>query len=146
MVSRHISTLDQKLLRLLEVNARASVADLARELDVTRATVQSHINHLQHQGVIKAFTVTLSNEYKGAMVEAHVWISTEQKKVSRICKLIENMPDSRSLYSISGEFDLVAILKSPSTEALDRAIDNISELDGVLRTQTSVVLSTKFER
>lgn len=143
---KDISELDRQLIHLLSANARAPVAELARELGVTRATVQSHVEQLQRQGVIQGYTLRLSNDYHGHMVEAHVWVETEQKKVSGLCRQLQTMADVRSLYSISGAFDLVAILKSSSTEALDATVDRISELDGVIRTQTSVVLSTKFER
>ncbi|WP_299976038.1 Lrp/AsnC family transcriptional regulator [uncultured Pseudoteredinibacter sp.] len=143
---RAVSELDRKLIQLLSNNARASVAELARELGVTRATVQSHIQQLQQQGIIQGFTLRLSNAYRGTMIEAHVSIATEQRKVTQLCRKLEAMEDVGALYSISGEFDLVANIKSASTEDLDRAVDHISELDGVIRTQTSVVLSTKFER
>lgn len=141
-----VSELDRQLIQLLSGNARASVAELARELSVTRATVQNHIQQLQQQGIIQGYTLRLSNAYRGTMIEAHVSIATEQRKVSQLCRKLQTMEDVRSLHSISGEFDLVAIIKSASTELLDQAVDHISELDGVIRTQTSVVLSTKFER
>ncbi|MCV6615638.1 MAG: Lrp/AsnC family transcriptional regulator [Cellvibrionaceae bacterium] len=138
--------LDQQLLQLLAENARAPVAELARKLRVSRATVQSHIDLLQAQGIIQGYTLRLSNAYHRTLVEAHVWIATEQKRVAGLTRQLQAMADVRSLHSISGEFDLVAIIKSASTEDLDSCVDQISCLEGVIRTQTSVVLSTKFER
>lgn len=141
-----LSELDQNLIKLLNVNARAPVVELARELGVSRATVQSHIQLLERRGVIQGYTLKLSKDFQRTMVEAHVWIATDQKKVVPITSKLQNMDDLLSLYSISGEFDLVAILRSKTTEDLDRSIDHISGLSGIVRTQTSVVLSTKFER
>jgi DNA-binding Lrp family transcriptional regulator len=141
-----LSELDQNLVRLLSVNARTAVSELARELGVSRATVQSHIQQLEHRGIIQGYTLKLSKEFQRTMVEAHVWIATDQKKGAAITSKLKSMGDLLSLYSISGEFDLVAILRSRTTEDLDLAIDHISGLNGIVRTQTSVVLSTKFER
>lgn len=145
-MDRSLSELDQRLVKLLSLNARASVAELARALAVTRATVQSHIQQLERWGIIQGYTLKLSKEFQRSMVEAHVWIATDQKQGAAIAAKLPTMEDLLSLYSISGEFDLVAILRSRSTEDLDQAIDYISGLNGIVRTQTSVVLSTKFER
>ena len=52
----------------------------------------------------------------------------------------------KSLRSISGEYDYGALIREQSTQALDEGIDRIIELEGVQRTMTSVILSTKFDR
>ena len=51
-----------------------------------------------------------------------------------------------SLYSISGAFDLYAIISAASVGELDTAIDAIGRLDGVDDTMSSVILSTKIDR
>lgn len=52
----------------------------------------------------------------------------------------------RTLQTISGQYDLLALVREDSTGALDECIDAIGALDGVDRTLSSIVLSTKFER
>ena len=51
--------LDHRLLHLLTKDARASVTDLARELSVSRGTIQNRIDKLTHTKVIHRFTVEL---------------------------------------------------------------------------------------
>ena len=48
--------------------------------------------------------------------------------------------------SAAGEVDLIAIVAAGSVAALDAVLDRIGELDGVERTQTSVILATKVDR
>ena len=55
-------------------------------------------------------------------------------------------PRVRALHTISGQYDLIAMVRENSTQELDACIDAIGELDGVERTLSSIVLSTKFER
>ncbi|MBP8925147.1 MAG: Lrp/AsnC ligand binding domain-containing protein [Pseudomonadales bacterium] len=52
----------------------------------------------------------------------------------------------RALHTISGQYDLIAMVRENSTQELDTCIDAIGDLDGVERTLSSIVLSTKFER
>jgi DNA-binding Lrp family transcriptional regulator len=56
------------------------------------------------------------------------------------------MPAVRLLQSVSGGFDLVAVVAAPSVAAMDQVIDAIGAMDGVERTTSSIVLSTKVDR
>lgn len=50
------------------------------------------------------------------------------------------------LHSVSGSFDLIAIIVAPSISELDQLIDEIGTVDGVERTLSSIVLSTRISR
>jgi DNA-binding Lrp family transcriptional regulator len=52
----------------------------------------------------------------------------------------------RAVYALSGVFDYEVRIEGGSTDEIDRHLDAIGRLDGIQRTQTSIVLSVKFER
>ena len=52
-----LSDAEQALLSLLRDNARASTAELARQLGVSRTTVQSRIERLEQRGIIAGYGV-----------------------------------------------------------------------------------------
>jgi len=54
-----LSVIDRRLLAQLKLNSRASITTLAGRLNVSRATVQSHMERLVATGVIRKFTVEL---------------------------------------------------------------------------------------
>src|SRR5690606_4991678 len=54
-VSLKVSDSDERLLALLRENARCSTAELARRLGLSRTTVQSRIDRLEKQGVIRGY-------------------------------------------------------------------------------------------
>ena len=56
------------------------------------------------------------------------------------------LPELRQLAAVSGEFDYLAILRAPSTQRLDALLDEIGEIEGVLRTTTSVQLALRIDR
>ncbi len=141
-----LSKEDEKLLALLQRDARASISDLARALSLSRATVQNRLQKLQDSGVIKSYTVELSDAYLADLVSAHVSIKVKQKLTARTNTELRQMPQISALYAISGEYDLIAIVQAQSTEQLSHLLDDIGNLEGVERTTSSVILETKFKR
>ncbi|EIW90628.1 MAG: Lrp/AsnC family transcriptional regulator [Alishewanella agri] len=137
---------DEKLLALLQRDARASISDLARALDLSRTTVQNRLQRLTESGVIKGFTVELGESYLSNLVSAHVSIKVKQKLTARTNIELRQLPQISALYAISGEYDLIAIVQAQSTEQLSHLLDDIGNLDGVERTNSSVILETKFKR
>ena len=141
-----ISKQEQRLLLHLRQNARCSVSDLARALDLSRSTVQNRIAKLEASGVIRGYSVELGGEYTATQVEAHVSIKVFQKLTARTNAALEQISQVSQLYSVSGEYDLIAIVQAQSLEELSAVLDEIGNLEGVERTNSAVVLETRFRR
>lgn len=137
---------DEKLLFLLRQNARASVSDLARRLDLSRSTVQNRIARLESTGVIRGYSLEMGGEYLANRVEAHVSIKVHQKLTGKTNTALERIGHVVQLYSVSGEYDLLAIVQAQSLEELSAVLDEIGNLEGVERTNSAVVLETRFRR
>jgi len=137
---------DEKLLTVLRSNARTSVSDLARLLNLSRSTVQSRIARLEQTGVIKGYVVEYGDKFVNSLVSAHVSIKVRQKLTTKTNVELKQIPQISELYAISGEYDLIAVVQAQSTEQLSHLLDDIGNLDGVERTNSAVVLETKFKR
>ena len=137
---------DIALLALLRDNARAPTAELARKLKLSRTTVQSRMERLQRQRVISGFTVTVPDELEAALVRAHVLITLAPRRSAAIELALRKIAELRVLHSVSGPFDLIAIVAAASIGELDALIDRIGALDGVERTTSAIVLSTRIQR
>ncbi|MDX3773063.1 Lrp/AsnC family transcriptional regulator [Chromatiaceae bacterium AAb-1] len=141
-----LSKEDEKLLAVLKRDARASISDLARALDLSRSTVQTRISKLEQSGIIKGYAVEFGDAYQASLVSAHVSIKVRQKLTAKTNIELKHIPQVSALYAISGEYDLIAIVQAQSTEQLSHILDDIGNLDGVERTTSSVILETKFKR
>jgi DNA-binding Lrp family transcriptional regulator len=141
-----MDALDQALLARLRENARAPVAELARALGLSRTTVQSRIGRLEQAGVVAGYTVRVSDAHLKGEVHAYVMITVRPKQAGIVVNAVKKLPAVRRLESVSGVFDLLALVAAPSMAELDQVIDAIGELEGVERTTSSIVLSTKFDR
>jgi DNA-binding Lrp family transcriptional regulator len=142
----HLTDADWALLNLLQANARAPVAELALALGLARTTVQARLKRLEVSGVIAGYTVQLGTRERSARVQAHVLLEVDAKRTQATIRALKDLPQVRAVQSVSGPFDYVAQLEEQSVERLDAVLDRIGALDGVLRTQSLVVLATKFER
>ena len=59
---------------------------------------------------------------------------------------MRRIPQIRTLYSLSGTFDLVAVVAANSAAEMDSLIDRIGAHDGLRRTTSAIVLSTRINR
>lgn len=141
-----LSQKDNQLLAQLRENARISISDLARVLNLSRSTVQNRLSRLEQSGVIKGYAVEFGGEYLNEQVCSHVAIKVKQKLTAKTNKQLSQLTQISELYAISGEYDLIAVVYAQSLEQLSKILDDIGNLDGVERTNSSVILETKFKR
>ncbi|ESP94437.1 transcriptional regulator [Pseudoalteromonas luteoviolacea 2ta16] len=144
--SKMISKQDERLISVLRSNARASISELARMLDMSRTTVQSRLQKLEQSGVIQGYKVDFGQDYLGNLVSAHVSIKVKQKLTAKTNNALKQLANIAALYAISGEYDMIAIVEAQSLEQLSQLLDEIGNLDGVERTNSAVILETKFQR
>lgn len=137
---------DRELIALLKVNARMPVSELARQLGVSRTTVQDRLTRLEERGAIAGYTVRLGAEVERGTVAAYIMIAYEPRKAPGIVVELKSMAAIDVLESVSGKIDLMAKAVAESPEALDRLLDKIGAIDGVLSTESALVLSTKLDR
>jgi DNA-binding Lrp family transcriptional regulator len=141
-----MDSIDQTLIAALRENGRASTAQLARLVGRSRTSVQSRIERLEKQGVIAGYAVRLSPEHDLGAVRAHVMIKVGPKESRAVTAALRAIAQVRVLHSVSGDVDLIAVAATASVADMDEVIDRIGALDGVERTTSSIILSTKFER
>lgn len=141
-----LDSIDLALLDALRQNARTPIAELARKLELSRTTVQSRLERLERRRVISGYTVVVPDEVEATLVRAHVLITLAPRKSAAIESALRKVPEVRVLHSVSGPFDLIAVVAAQSIGELDALIDRIGGLEGVERTTSAIVLSTRFQR
>ena len=141
-----MDVIDERLISALRENGRAPTAELARLVGRSRTSVQSRIERLEREGVIIGYSVRLAPERDSGAVRAHVMIKVGPKEARAVIAALHAIPQVRLLHSVSGDVDLIAVAAAASVAEMDAVIDRIGVLDGVERTTSSIILSTKFER
>ena len=108
----------QALINLLQENSRRSVSDLANQLGLSRATVQQAMERLERTGVIQGYTVKINPDYEQRRVSAYIMISVVSQKTTKIVQQIHKHPQLDMLCTISGQYDLMAMVTESTTEII----------------------------
>jgi DNA-binding Lrp family transcriptional regulator len=137
---------DEELIALLRVNAREPVASLARKLGLSRTTVQDRLKKLETSGAISGYAVKLGAQAKNTGISALLTLAVEPRRQIEVAKIVGKLPQVEVLYTVSGKYDLVAIVKTASAEDMDALIDRVGVVPGVQEIETAVILSTKLDR
>ncbi|HDS1734371.1 Lrp/AsnC family transcriptional regulator [Pseudomonas sp. BP8] len=141
-----LDEIDRKLIALLQINARESVATLARHLGIARTTVNSRLARLEKSKIISGYGVRLGQRLIGGGLQAYVGIKVQPRAGKDVVRRMSAMGQVQQLCAVSGEFDYVAWLHTDSPEQLDQLLDQIGSLEGVEKTTTSIILSSKVDR
>ncbi len=137
---------DKALIAMLSANSRESTAELARKLGLSRSTVKGRIERLEKHGVITGYTIRYSEAFATSQIRAQVMISYAPKQSSQIVRNLRLLPTIKAVYAVNGIYDMIALVSADSTGDLDQTLDQIGEIEGIEKTVSSIVLSTKFER
>ena len=93
-----MSPLDTKILGMLIKDGRATFADMARDLKVSRAHVRERVNRLIDEGVIEQFTAVVNPEKLGKAVSAFFDIKVSPAGIVQISQELAAQPEVVSLY------------------------------------------------
>lgn len=137
---------DKELIALLRTNSRESTANLARRLGMSRTTITNRIERLEKRGVITGYTVQFSEAYERGQIQAQVMISSDPKYSAKIVRELDKISAIRALHAVNGVYEMLAIISAESTQHLDEVLDQIGNTQGISKTTSSIILSTKFSR
>ena len=141
-----LDDIDRQLLRLLHMNARASTAHLARQMNLARTTVVARIARLEQESVIAGYGVRLGERMEQAAVRAYCGIRVQHKMAPSVMQSLNRLVEVEEVSAVSGQYDYMVFLRCESNEKLDALLDRIGMIDGIQQTYTSVVLSRKIDR
>ena len=135
----------EQLLSLIEKNSRIGINELAVLLGKEEIEVANEVKKLEEERVICGYHTLIdwektSIEKVSAIIEVRVTLQRGQG-FDKIAQRIYNYPEVKSVYLISGGFDLMVTLEEKSLKEIAAFVsDKLSTLDNVLSTGTHFVL------
>lgn len=129
---------DEKILAILDENARASFTEIAAEIGVSEGTVRNRVEKLKDEGVIEKFTVEVNT---GSEISAFVSvdISTERDFDS----VLNDFPEDVNIFELAGDTDLLVQVSRKDSSEINEVVDLIRSVEGVEDTKTYMVLSER---
>ncbi|WP_438464373.1 Lrp/AsnC family transcriptional regulator [Marinomonas sp. PE14-40] len=138
---------DKQILALLQLNARLPTADIARQVHLARSTVQERIKRMEQAGLIEGYAVKLNADLLPKIaIQSRVALSVKASHFNNVIRALELMPEVLSCETVSGQFDLMLKAQTTSPDKHDQLVERIGELNGVERTESSIILREFFKR
>ncbi len=141
-----LDEVDERLLTLLRDDARQTIAQLAKELGISRGQIYSRLARLEEERIVAGYTVRLGHAFAASRVRAHMMIKTLPRYHREVEQALAALSQVQAIHAISGEYDIIAMLEAEDSIQLNELIDDVGLLEGIERTTTSVILATKIER
>ena len=140
---RSMTTLDHvdlELLAALAADPRATVVALAERLGLSRNTVQARMARLDRSGVFLSYERAISAIALGFPIEAFISVLVRQADIPRITAEMTEIPEIVQAHGMSGTVDLLVRVACRDTQHLFDTDGRILAIDGVERTETSLVM------
>jgi Lrp/AsnC family transcriptional regulator, leucine-responsive regulatory protein len=139
--------LDRRILTALGQDSRRSYADVASEVGMSTAAVHERVRKMVERGAIERFSLKVAPAAVGLHLTAFVAIRNDGGVHCRdISDRLRELDEVVELHSVAGEYDSLTKVRCASARALEDVLYRIKAIPGVLRTTSTVVLNTEFER
>jgi len=138
---------DRKILERLRTEGRVTHAQLAKETGLSAPAIGERIRKLEHAGVIRGYRAVLEPGLVGLGICAFVHIAPQPRKPAQgLVERLLRLPEIEELHAVAGNYAYIAKVRVPTPAALDAFLDRLFMLEGVERTETTMVLRTNAER
>lgn len=138
-----LDEVDQRLIAELRRDGRAALSDLAERLGLARGTVRARMERLVARGEIAGFTVLTRGDVTAAPVRGLMMIGIEGRGGEKVMARLQGIPAVMAVHSTNGKWDLIAELATQTLLELDEVIHRIRSIDGVMTSETNLLLSTR---
>ncbi|MDO8177477.1 MAG: Lrp/AsnC family transcriptional regulator [Undibacterium sp.] len=136
-MNQKIDNFDQKILQLLQQDARISHAEVGRQVHLSQPAVSERIKRLEAAGVIRGYRADINPKALGYQITAMIRISTQQGRP--YAEFVARCPEIIDCYTVTGEDGAVMRVLATDVEHLQRVIN---ELNAFGSTSTAIVLTT----
>ncbi|MDX6395549.1 MAG: hypothetical protein QOJ73_6612 [Streptosporangiaceae bacterium] len=138
-----IDELDARLIELLATEPRTGVLEASRRLGVARGTVQARLDRLHARGVVTGYGPDVDPAAIGHGVTAFVTLEIRQAGGhDPVAARLAGIPEVLEAHTITGPGDMLCRVVARTNSDLQRVIDAIVEVAGVVRASTVIALAT----
>ena len=132
--------LDRRIIELLSESSEGSYRQIAKQLGVHPTTLIQRVKNLQAKGVVKGYRAKVDYMRLGFSYMGMVQIYMDGNLLD-VQETIKNLPHVIAVFDITGDCDSIAWIACRDREEFSEVVKRIMNIDGVKKTNTSVVLN-----
>ncbi len=135
--------IDIKILEVLQENARVSISDLSKKVNLSLSAVSERLKKLENSKIISKYTVILEPKLMGKDLSVIISIGLESTSDTQsFLDFVQSEQEILECHYITGEYDYMLKVTTTNTHTLEMIMNRIKSFNGIKRTQTNVILST----
>jgi Lrp/AsnC family transcriptional regulator for asnA, asnC and gidA len=135
-----VDEIDERIINLLKKNSRVTYVEIGNTVGLSEGAVRNRVQALVNSGMIRKFTIEVAPSIR---VRALTMISVNPSMPTySISKKIEELSGVERIYEVTGEYDIFCVVSSRDIEGVNQCIEDIRKIDGVVKTNTIIVLRT----
>jgi len=143
-ILRIADSVDKQILQILKLDGRASIRDIAKQLDVSPATVSRKIKKLEEGNIIKAYVSIVEDDELGKGTRAVLMVrTTGDYDSNKIVERLTAMDDVCNVFLTMGNYDMILTACTTDEKELYRMIKNIRSEEGVLWVDSASIVTRK---
>lgn len=139
LVYYKLDEVDEKILSILQDNARASLKEIARQVFLSPTAVGTRIDKMLQENVLEGFTTRINPEAMGHYIKAFINLEVEPERKKEFYPYIDSVLNVIECNCVTGEYSMLIEVRFPTTTELDHFI---GELQRFGKTKTQIVFST----
>lgn len=132
--------LDRRIIELLSESSEGSYRQIAKQLGIHPTTLIQRVKNLQAKGVVKGYRAKVDYMRLGFSYMGMVQIYMDGNLLD-VQETIKNLPQVIAVFDITGDCDSIAWIACRDREEFSEVVKRIMNIDGVKKTNTSVVLN-----
>ncbi|MEP7285062.1 MAG: Lrp/AsnC family transcriptional regulator [Chloroflexota bacterium] len=142
-----VDEIDFKAIDQLMQNGRMTWAELGGILGLSAPAAADRVRQLENHGVITGYTALVDPEAVGYGLSAFIAVTLDRPQHrAAFLELVERLPEVQECHHVAGDDDYWLKVRCSGTRHLDWLLsEQLKGLPGVLRTRTTIVLSTTKE-
>lgn len=142
MTKNALDMIDEKIVELLQENARIAIKEIAAQVFLSSPAVTARIERVESKGIIKGYHAAVDSVNLGYKIKAFVNLDLEPVQKEEFYPFIESVENVIECNCVTGEYSMLIEVKFLNTEELD---DFINTLQKFGKTSTQIVFSTPVE-
>jgi Lrp/AsnC family transcriptional regulator for asnA, asnC and gidA len=120
--------------------------DIARELEISDATVHLRVKRLLAAGILRKFTISIDNTLLGYDHLAFVGINFNNASGDEVIHTLSQFDEVLELHEMYGKFDLLLKIRARSLQEMREILANrIGTIPQIIEVQLMMVLKTVKE-
>ncbi len=139
-----LDDLDFEILVQLMARGRMTWSELAGVLGLSSPATADRVRRLEDRQVIQGYAAQVNPSAVGCELMAFIAVTLERPQHREaFLTVVRRSPQIQECHHVTGDDDYLLKVRCRSTADLERLIsDELKELPGIVRTRTTIVLST----